>query len=181
MFEFKWSRLLAVAERDLRRFRRNTTLMIPMALMPIIYLVILGKAMGGDLHDLPVALVDQDHGSAAVVVHDRLMTLEQSRRLFSVTSEPSPDIAVSRLRQGTYKAVIIVPADFSADVTRGDPAPLGVVLDNTDNTSANVIESVLRGAFAGATRGAPASSPGGIAPGIQVERVDVYGHKEFMQ
>ena len=67
MFQFKWSRMLAVAERDLRRFRRNTTLMIPMALMPIIYLVILGKAMGGDLHDLRVAVVDEDRGPAAVV------------------------------------------------------------------------------------------------------------------
>src|SRR5436190_20020182 len=107
MFEFKWSRLLAVAERDLRRFRRNTTLMIPMALMPIVYLVILGKAMGGDLHGLPVALVDQDHGPAAVVVHDRLLTLQQSRDLFRVATEPSPTAAVSRLRQGDYKAVVI--------------------------------------------------------------------------
>src|SRR5262249_18142497 len=107
MFEFKWSRMLAVAERDLRRFRRNTTLMIPMALMPIIYLVILGKAMGGDLHDLSVALVDEDHGAAAVVVHDRLLTLQQSRNLLRVTDEPSPARAVERLRQGAYKAVVI--------------------------------------------------------------------------
>src|SRR5436190_22431306 len=147
MFEFKWSRLLAVAERDLRRFRRNSTLMIPMALMPIIYLVILGKAMGGDLHDLRIALVDEDHGPAAVVVHDRLLTLQQSRSLFKVTDEPSPTEAVERLRQGDYKAVVIVPEQFSAYAARGERAPLGVIVDNTDNTSANVIESVLRCAF----------------------------------
>lgn len=176
MFDFKWSRMLAVAERDLRRFRRNITLMIPMALMPIIYLVILGKAMGGDLHDLPVALVDQDHGPAAVVIHDRLLTLQQSRNLFRVTNEPSPTQAVQRLRQGAYKAVVIVPADFSAEVTRGERAPLGVVVDNTDNTSANVIESVLRGALGGGPAGPAASTPR-----IDVQRVDVYGHKEFMQ
>ena len=60
MFQFSLSRMLAVAERDLRRFRRNGVLLIPMALMPMIYLVILGKAMGGDLHGLSVAVVDQD-------------------------------------------------------------------------------------------------------------------------
>lgn len=180
MFDFKWSRMLAVAERDLRRFRRNIALMIPMALMPIIYLVILGKAMGGDLHDLPVALVDQDHGPAAVVVHDRLLTLQQSRNLIRVHNEPSPTEAVERLRQGVYKAVVIVPTDFSAGVTRGEHAPLGVVVDNTDNNSANVIESVLRGAFASGT-GPPAGTPSARAPRIDVQRVDVYGHKEFMQ
>jgi hypothetical protein len=46
MPHFSFSRCLAVAERDLRRFRRNSKLMVPMALMPIIYLVILGKSMG---------------------------------------------------------------------------------------------------------------------------------------
>src|SRR6058998_1147629 len=127
MFEFSLSRMLAVAERDLRRFRRNRAFMVPMVLMPIVYLIILGKAMGGDLHNLPIALVDQDHGPAAVVVHDRLLTLQETRKLFKVASEPDPSSAMERLRQGAYKAVVIVPAQFSADVARGESAPLGVI------------------------------------------------------
>src|ERR1044072_3640810 len=127
MLEFKLSRLLAVAERDLRRFRRNSTLMIPMALMPIIYLVILGKAMGGDLHDLRIALVDEDHGRAAVVVHDRLRTLEQSRNLFKVTDEPSPTVAAERLRRGGYKAGGSGPEQLRRRrdllTTRDEPSP----------------------------------------------------------
>ncbi|TMQ71299.1 MAG: ABC transporter permease, partial [Candidatus Eisenbacteria bacterium] len=155
---------------------------IPMAMMPIVYLIILGKAMGGDLHDLPVAVVDQDHGSAAVTVRERLLALEQSRTLFRLAGEPDPTTAVERLRQGEYKAVVIVPPEFSADLLRGESAPLGVVVDNTDNTSANVIEGVLRAAF---PPGEPASGtvPATVSktPGIEVERVDAYGHKEFMQ
>ena len=176
VLDFRWSRMLAVAERDLRRFRRNSTLMIPMAMMPIVYLVILGKAMGGDLHGLRLALVDQDGGPAAVVVRERLRTLEESRHLFVIASEPSPTAAVDRLRQGAYKAVVIVPAQFSAHLARGEPAPLGLVLDNTDNTSANTIEAVLRGSFGSA------GTRLGLAPArIDLQRVDVYGHKEFMQ
>src|SRR5438132_7633316 len=117
--------MLAVAERDLRRFRRNTKLFVPMALMPIIYLVILGKSMGGDLHDLPIALVVQDHGAAAVAVRDRVLTLAQSRDLFRLRSEPDPTTAVQRLREGEYKAVLIVPADFSEQFSRGEATPLG--------------------------------------------------------
>ena len=176
MLDFRWSRMLAVAERDLRRFRRNSTLMIPMAMMPIVYLVILGKAMGGDLHDLRLALVDQDHGPAAVTVRERLRTLQQSRNLFRISTEPSPTAAVDRLRQGAYKAVVIVPAEFSEDLARGEVAPLGLVLDNTDNTSANAIEGVLRGAF-----NALGTRPALSISRIDVQRVDVYGHKEFMQ
>lgn len=155
--------------------------MIPMVLMPIVYLVILGKAMGGDLHDLPIALVDQDRGSAAVAIRDRLVTLQQSRKLLRLASEPDAGTAVERLRQGDYKAVVIVPAGFSADFARGEPAPLGVVVDNTDNTAANVIEGELRRAVGGIAGGAAQGSVGAAAVGIDVQRVDVYGHKEFMQ
>jgi len=185
MFEFNLSRMLAVAERDLRRFRRNSAFLVPMVLMPIVYLVILGKSMGGDLHNLSVALVDQDGGPQAVMVRDRLFTLAQGRELFKVSSEPDPHTAVERLRQGDYKAVIILPPKFSEDASRGDPTSLGLVLDNTDNTSANVIEAELRRALGGTgTEVSGAATGGATSVGvgrIQVERVDIYGHKEFMQ
>jgi ABC-2 type transport system permease protein len=194
MFQFSLSRMLAVAERDLRRFRRNGVLLIPMAVMPMIYLVILGKAMGGDLHGLPVAVVDQDGGTAAVVVHDRLQTLQQGRDLLRISDEPDAHTALNRLREGDYAAVVIIPPAFSEDASRGEPAKLGVVVDNTDNTSANVIEGELRRAFAGVVPGGPASGmtvtnaagqpmAAGLMtpPGIDVQRVDVYGHKEFIQ
>jgi ABC-2 type transport system permease protein len=181
MFGLSLSRMLAVAERDLRRFRRNSTLLIPMALMPIIYLVILGKSMGGDLHDLPIAVVDEDHGPVAVLVHQRLLTLREGRDLFLIDSEPDAQTAVNRLREGDYKAVVIIPPEFSGDASRGEPASLGLVVDNTDNTAANVIEGELRQAFATlpSTGLVPVSvSP---TPTVRVERVDVYGHKEFIQ
>jgi ABC-2 type transport system permease protein len=120
--------------------------------------------------------VDQDRGPSAVVVRDRLLTLEESRNLFVITAEPSPTAAVDRLRQGGYKAVVIIPAQFSADLARGEPAPLGLVLDNTDNTSANAIEGILRSTF-----GSGVTRVGFAAARIDVQRVDIYGHKEFMQ
>jgi ABC-2 type transport system permease protein len=181
MPHFSMSRCLAVAERDLRRFRRNSKLMLPMALMPIIYLVILGKSMGGDLHDLPVAVVVQDHGAASAEVVHRLVTMAQSRQLFRLAGEPDPNTAVYELRQGRYKGVVIVPPDFSDRYARGEPARLGVVVDNTDNTAANVITQELRGAFLGVNTELRAVSSAPVFPGVQVERVDVYGHKEFMQ
>jgi ABC-2 type transport system permease protein len=153
--------------------------MIPMALMPIIYLVILGKSMGGDLHDLPMAIVVQDRGHAAASVTDRLVTMEQSRKLFKLASEPDPQTAVAKLREGHYKAVVIVPPTFSEDLSRGDAAELGVVVDNTDNTSANVIEAEVRRALGSISSTVAVAAVQRV--GVQVQRVDVYGHKEFMQ
>src|SRR5262249_9425955 len=126
--------------------------------------------------------VDEDRGPAAVVVHDRLLTLQQSRKLLRVSDVPSSEQAVEGLRQGVYKAVVIVPQQFSASAARGERASLGASVDNTDNNSANVIESVLRSAFSTTQSGAP-EVPVSVSSGprISVQRVDVYGHKEFMQ
>src|SRR6266511_1555130 len=95
-YAFNVRRLLAVAERDLRRFRRNSKLLIPMALMPIVYLVILGNSMGGDLHHLPLAIVVQDQGVAAGAVREQVAALAQSRRLFDVREESDLTAALHR-------------------------------------------------------------------------------------
>ncbi len=176
---FSVSRVLAVAERDLRRFRRNIQLVIPMVMMPIIYLLILGKSMGGDLHYLPVAMVVQDQGAASAAVRKQVMTLAATKQLFRVREETDVRTAIERLRQGEYRAVIIVPPNFSEEFARGERAELGLALDNTDATSANTIEGEMRRAIADLrVEGRPVMRS---AVGVTVERVDVYGHKNYMQ
>lgn len=176
---FHVSRTLAVAERDLRRFRRNIQLVIPMVMMPIIYLLILGKSMGGDLHHLPVALVVEDEGAAAAAVRKQLITLQATRQLFDVRDESDVRTAVEGLRQGTYRAVVIVPPNFSEDFARGERAELGLAVDNTDATSSNTIEGEMRRAVADLR--VEGRAPPRIRTGVAVERVDVYGHKNYMQ
>ncbi|HTM00754.1 MAG TPA: ABC transporter permease [Candidatus Omnitrophota bacterium] len=176
---FNVSRTLAVAERDLRRFRRNIQLVIPMVMMPIIYLLILGKSMGGDLHHIPVAIVVEDEGAAAAAVRKQMMTLEAARQLFEVREESDVRTAVDRLRQGEYRAVVIVPPNFSEDFARGEKAELGLALDNTDGTSSNTIEGEMRRAIADLR--VEGRAPPVARVGVTVERVDVYGHKNYMQ
>ena len=58
-------RLLAVIERDLKKFRRNPIVLLMSILMPVIYLVILGHSFQGKLKGLPIVIVDQDAGPSA--------------------------------------------------------------------------------------------------------------------
>ena len=55
------NRILAIIERDMRRFRRSPTLMIVSMVMPLVQLVVLGYAFGGKIKNAPVAIVDEDH------------------------------------------------------------------------------------------------------------------------
>ena len=56
----------AIIERELRRFRRSPMLIVMSMVMPIVQLVVLGYAFGGNVKHLKVAIVDQDHGVPAV-------------------------------------------------------------------------------------------------------------------
>ncbi len=57
-------RLLAVIERDLKKFKRNPLVLAMSILMPIIYLLILGNSFQGKLLNLPLIVVNKDTGPA---------------------------------------------------------------------------------------------------------------------
>ena len=63
-------RTWAIIERELRRFRRSPVLIIMALIMPIVQLVILGYAFGGNVKHLKLAIVDQDHGMPAVRIRE---------------------------------------------------------------------------------------------------------------
>ena len=58
------NRTWAIVERELRRFRRSPILIVISMVFPLVQLVILGYAMGGNVKHLKVAVVDQDGGAA---------------------------------------------------------------------------------------------------------------------
>ena len=56
-------RILALIERDLRRFRRSPTLIVVSMVMPLVQLVVLGYAFGGKIKELRVTFnVPMDAG-----------------------------------------------------------------------------------------------------------------------
>src|SRR4051795_5008304 len=63
-------RTWAIIERELRLFRRSPVLMAMSMVMPIVQLVVLGYAFGGNVKHLKLAIVDQDHGVPAVRIRE---------------------------------------------------------------------------------------------------------------
>ena len=63
-------RTWAIIERELRRFRRSPVLIVMSLMFPLVQLVILGYAFGGNVKNLTVAVVDLDGGVPAVRVRE---------------------------------------------------------------------------------------------------------------
>ena len=60
------ARSWALIERELRRFSKSPMLIVMSMVFPLLQLVVLGYAFGGNVKHLRVAVVDQDHGVPAI-------------------------------------------------------------------------------------------------------------------
>ncbi|MBI1911775.1 MAG: ABC transporter permease [Deltaproteobacteria bacterium] len=136
-------RFYAILERDLRKFIRNPLVVAMSLLMPIIYLVILGNSFQGELKNLPLAVVDLDRGPYSEKVLELLRSLEAGPKTINAQMISDQGFAMQGLREGVFKAVLVIPPDFSRNVIRQTGSELGLFLDNAETISANTISAAI--------------------------------------
>jgi ABC-2 type transport system permease protein len=140
-------KLLAVVERDLKKFKRNPTVLAMSILMPIIYLLILGNSFQGKLQGLPLVIVNKDSGLHARRLVDNLRAVEVQPQTVATINATDDKKAIEGVKEGEYKAVLIIPPDFSKKVDLKARPEVGLFLDNTDAISADAIEGAVNGAL----------------------------------
>src|SRR5437868_2166823 len=102
-------RTWAIIERELRRFRRSPVLIAMSMTFPIVQLVVLGYAFGGNVKHLKVAIVDQDNGLPAVKVRELASALSSGARTIVVVDYSDHAAAVTDLRNGRVYGVLTIP------------------------------------------------------------------------
>jgi ABC-2 type transport system permease protein len=143
-------RILAIIERDLRRFRRSPTLIVVSLIMPLVQLVVLGYAFGGKVKHLEVGVVDQDHGVPAVKLKEMFQAVAANARTFDTIAYTDQAVALQDLRDGKINAILNIPPRFSREVFAGANPRLALIEDNTDQFVASALEgtvSQLLGAY----------------------------------
>lgn len=141
------NRFFAIFERDLRKFTRNPLVVMVSLLMPILYLVILGNSFQGELKNLPMAVVDMDGGTYSTRVFEILRSVEVGPQTLVVRRVSDQGFAIKGLKEGVFKAVLVIPPDFSRNVIRGAGAELGLFLDNAEVISSKSIEAAITAAM----------------------------------
>jgi ABC-2 type transport system permease protein len=141
-------RLLAVVERDLKKFKRNPLVLAMSIMMPIIYLLILGNSFQGKLLNLPLIVVNEDMGPHARRIVENLRALEAGPETLVIITAKDENEAVKGVREGRYKAALIIPPDLSKKVNLKGRPEVGLFLDNTDGISSETIRNVVNGALA---------------------------------
>ena len=62
---FRSARMMAIVERDMRKFFRSPALMMAAMVFPLVQLIVLGNAFGGKIHDARLGIVAHDNGPAS--------------------------------------------------------------------------------------------------------------------
>ncbi len=136
-------RILAIIERDLRRFRRSPTLILVSMIMPLVQLVVLGYAFGGKVKHLTVGVVDQDHGVPALKLKEMFQAVAANARTFDTVAYSDSGTALRDLRNGRINGVLEIPPRFSRNVLAGVAPRVALAEDNTDQFAASALEGTL--------------------------------------
>lgn len=126
-------RTRAIAGKEVRHILRDPQLLGFALLMPVILLLIFGYAVSFDLHDIPLAVVDQDHTETSrALVRD----FEQAGTFVTTVRPTDPSAVEPLFRRDVAKVALIIPPGFARSAARGEVARAQLLLDGSDNTTA---------------------------------------------
>ncbi|HET8796977.1 MAG TPA: ABC transporter permease, partial [Thermoanaerobaculia bacterium] len=172
-------RTFAIIERELRRFRRNPTMIVLSMLLPLIQLLILGYAFGGNVKHLKLGVVDQDRRVPAVKLRELTSAVTSGSRTFETVDYTDSGKALTDLRNGRVQAVLIIPPDFSRRVHQGNEPRLALIGDNTDNFVTSTLVSQMTTLLAAFNL--PAAGKPRIASDVSLEVVELYPYVPYIQ
>jgi ABC-2 type transport system permease protein len=171
-------RMLAILERELRRFRRSPALIVMSLIFPIMQLVVLGYAFGGQVRNLKLAIVDQDHRLPAVKLRELTFAITANARTFETIDYSDSGQALTDLRNGRVNGVLTIPAGFSQRVVDRNQPQLALIEDNTDGFVSSAMIGSVNGLVAAYNEPALKAR---LAAQPSLEIVEVYPYVPYVQ
>ena len=171
-------RMMAIVEREMRKFFRSPALMLASMIFPLVQLIILGNAFGGKIRDARVAIVDQDGGTQALRIREAFDSVRANIRTFVPIYYDSDKKAQEDVRNGKLEGALIIPPQFSRRVYEENHPRIVLVVDNSDNFMSSAIESELTDLTNALNQ--PTISPR-ILQQTALDIVELYPYIEYMK
>lgn len=137
------NRMLAIMERELRKFFRSPALMMVSMIFPLVQLIILGNAFGGKIVDAKMGIVDQDGGTEALKIREAFDSIRVNVRTFVPVVYDSDKQAMEDVRNGKIQGALIIPPQYSRRVYQQNHPRIALIVDNSDNFMSSTLEQKL--------------------------------------
>jgi ABC-2 type transport system permease protein len=136
-------RIGGLIRKETLQILRDPSAMVIAGVLPLLLLFLFGYGVSLDLRAVAVCLVveqpNAETGSlAASFANSRYFVLrtERDRR------RCEPDLVAGRL-----KGIVVVAADFAARASRGDEAPIQIMVDGSDPNTAGLVRNYVQAVF----------------------------------
>src|SRR5262245_36389191 len=137
------NRMMAIVEREMRKFFRSPALMLVAMVFPLVQLIILGNAFGGKIKDAKLGLVDEDGGTQALKIREAFDSVRAYMRTFQPVYYDNEQQAKQDVRDGKIQGAVIIPPQYSRRVYEKDQPRIALIVDNSDNFMTSTLEGEL--------------------------------------
>ncbi len=141
-----WRRMRAVGRKEFQHVARDPRSLAMALALPALMLLLFGWALSLDVDRIPTLVLDLDRTPASreVIAH-----LDGSR-YFEVLGEAGDYAEVNRkIDRGECLIAVVFQGGFQADLRRGRPAPVQLLVDGSDSNTASIAlgyaEAILAG------------------------------------
>jgi ABC-2 type transport system permease protein len=135
--------------KELLQVRRDKRMFGLSILAPIVQLILLGYAATTDVNSIPLAVYDQDGTSTS----RELISRFTNSGYFVLTDQVHDYATIEReIEHGKIWLAVVIPRKFASKIASGTTAPVQVVIDGSDATSATVsmnYATQILGAYSG--------------------------------
>src|SRR3974390_1905729 len=139
------NRMMAIIEREMRKFFRSPALMMASMIFPLVQLIVLGNAFGGKIRDARMGIVDEDHGTQAIRIKEAFDSVAANSRTFVAVPYDNEVQAREDVRNGKIHGAVIIPAQYSAHVYEKNRPRIALIVDNSDNFMSATLTDKLTG------------------------------------
>jgi ABC-2 type transport system permease protein len=137
------NRMMAIIEREMRKFFRSPALMMASMIFPLVQLIVLGNAFGGKIRDAKMGLVDEDHGTQAIRIKEAFDAVHANAGTFTTISYDNEVQAREDVRNGKIQGAVIIPAQYSKMVYEKNHPRIALIVDNSDNFMSSTFEDKM--------------------------------------
>jgi ABC-2 type transport system permease protein len=130
------TRLLAVARKEVIQILRDSRSLAIVVIMPVTLMLLFGYGVNLDLKGLPIYVYDQDGSQQS---QDLLKHFQASEYFHVVRVVDNYPTITRALDDGHAKMGIVIPWDFSLQLSHGGPVQVQALVDATDDNTANVL------------------------------------------
>ncbi|MBV8478349.1 MAG: ABC transporter permease [Acidobacteria bacterium] len=172
------NRMMAIVEREMRKFFRSPALMLASMIFPLVQLIVLGNAFGGKIREAKLGIVDQDHGTESLRIKEAFDAVRANMRTFVPIAYDNDRQAMEDVRNGRIQGAVIIPPQYSRRVYEQNHPRVALVVDNSDNFMSSTLESEM-------TELTDALNQPDVAPRIlektALDVVELYPYIEYMK